>query len=153
MNLKSLYLLPALLLAHSAALAAPKFSNNLKPRSAEKIIYFEQNGKFGAKTTSGKIIVPAQYNCEFMCEHGETADGELLFLDSSREIRGKVAYSPFFLHSRQGKFLHQPMMYDAAADYFFGRQTPLCFKRRQGRFCRPRGQLGHSSPTRLGRTV
>ncbi|WP_455008246.1 hypothetical protein [Neisseria sicca] len=72
MNLKSLYLLPALLLTHSAALAAPKFSNNLKPRSAEKIIYFEQNGKFGAKTTSGKIIVPAQYNCKFICEHGET---------------------------------------------------------------------------------
>ena len=118
MNLKSLYLLPALLLAHSAALAAPKISDDPKPRSAEKIVYFKQNGKFGAKTASGKIIVPAQYNCEFMCEHGETADGELLFLDGSREIRGKVAYSPFFLHSRQGKFLYQPMMYDAAADYF-----------------------------------
>lgn len=121
MNLKSLYLLPALLLAHSAALAAPKISDDPKPRSAEKIIYFKQNGKFGAKTTSGKIIVPAQYNCEFMCEHvkhGETADGELLFTDNSREVRGKVAYSPFFLHSRQGRFLYQPMMYDAAADYF-----------------------------------
>ena len=107
MNLKSLYLLPALLLAHSAALAAPKISDDPKPRSAEKIIYFKQNGKFGAKTTSGKIIVPAQYHCEFMCEHvkhGETADGELLFTDNSREVRGKVAYSPFFLHSRQGRF-------------------------------------------------
>ena len=121
MNLKSLYLLPALLFAHSAALAAPKISDDPKPRSAEEIIYFKQNGKFGAKTTSGKIIVPAQYNCEFMCEHvkhGETADDELLFTDNSREVRGKVAYSPFFLHSRQGKFLYQPMMYDLAADYF-----------------------------------
>ena len=104
MNLKSLYLLPALLLAHSAALAAPKFSNNLKPHSAEKIIYFEQNGKFGAKTASGKIIVPTQYNCEFICEHCETAACELLFLDCSRDIRGKFAYSPFFLHSRPFPF-------------------------------------------------
>ena len=118
MNLKSLYLLPALLLAHSAALAAPKFSDDPKPRSAEKIIYFKQNGKFGAKTTSGKIIVPAQYNCKFICEHGETTGDELLFLDKSREVRGKVAYSPFFLHSRQGRFLYQPMMYDLTADYF-----------------------------------
>ena len=67
MNLKSLYLLPALLLAHSAALAAPKISDDPKPRSAEKIVYFKQNGKFGAKTASGKIIVPAQYNCKFIC--------------------------------------------------------------------------------------
>ena len=118
MNLKSLYLLPALLLAHSAALAAPKISDDPKPRSAEKIIYFKQNGKFGAKTTSGKIIVPAQYNCKFICEHGETTGDELLFLDKSREVRGKVAYSPFFLHSRQGRFLYQPMMYDLTADYF-----------------------------------
>lgn len=110
-----------LTLISTAALAAPAFSDGLKPRSAEKIVYFKQNGKFGAKTASGKIIVPAQYNCEFMCEHvkhGETIDGELLFTDSSREVRGKVASSPFFLHSRQGKFLYQPMMYDAAADYF-----------------------------------
>ena len=110
-----------LTLISTAALAAPAFSDGLKPRSAEKIVYFKQNGKFGAKTASGKIIVPAQYNCEFMCEHvkhSETIDGELLFTDSSREVRGKVASSPFFLHSRQGKFLYQPMMYDAAADYF-----------------------------------
>ena len=76
-------------LISTAALSAPAFSDGLKPRSAEKIIYFKQNGKFGAKTTSGKIIVPAQYHCEFMCEHvkhGETADGELLFTDNSREV-------------------------------------------------------------------
>ena len=110
-----------LTLISTAALAAPAFSDGLKPRSAEKVVYFKQNGKFGAKTASGKIIVPAQYNCEFMCEHvkhGKTADGELLFTDNSREVRGKVAYSPFFLHSRQGRFLYQPMMYDLASDYF-----------------------------------
>ena len=48
-----------LTLISTAALSAPAFSDGLKPRSAEKVVYFKQNGKFGAKTTSGKIIVPA----------------------------------------------------------------------------------------------
>ncbi|MDO4879199.1 MAG: WG repeat-containing protein [Neisseria sp.] len=102
----------------AALAAAASASANGKPKPAEKIVYFEQNGKFGAKTAGGKIIVPAQYDSGMMIRHGDTAEGELIFMDSGRAIKGKVAYSPFFLHSRQGRLLYQPMMYDMVPDYF-----------------------------------
>ena len=110
-------LLAATLLS-AATLAAPKHSGSLKPPSAEKIVYFEQNGKFGAKTAGGRIIVPARYDSGLIREHGETAQGELLFMDMGRAVRGEAAYSPFFLYSRQGRLLYRPMMYDLAADDF-----------------------------------
>ena len=115
--MNSTTLLAATLLS-AAALAAPKHSGSLKPPSAEKIVYFEQNGKFGAKTAGGRIIVPARYDSGLIREHGETAQGGLLFMDMSRAVRGKAAYSPFFLYSRQGRLLYRPMMYDLAADDF-----------------------------------
>lgn len=110
-------LLISILIAASA-FAAHARSDGLEPRDAEKIVYFEQNGRFGAKTALGRVVVPAQYGGGFFYQDGDAVEDELLFMDKSRAVRGSIAYSPFFLHSRQGRFLYRPMMYDTGADYF-----------------------------------
>ncbi|WP_179945890.1 hypothetical protein [Eikenella longinqua] len=65
------------------------------PPPAGKIVYFEQNGRFGAQTESGEIIVPAQYDSGLIREHGETAEGKLLFMDIGRAVRGRLLIRRF----------------------------------------------------------
>ncbi|WP_374330347.1 WG repeat-containing protein [Soonwooa sp.] len=90
----------------------------------EKLYYFStaDSSKVGAKTESGKIIVPAKFsnygNYDFK-EPIEEATIEFIGTEKAKDYSSKLPLMPAGeVYDRHGKFLYYPQWFDNGVDYY-----------------------------------